>query len=275
MVNPSLIFTICILAVITVLFLIAAFTGILGRNPYVLQALLVLTAWGFALWLVIGYHPEWSPYRTTNPAEAINANDNRNYNRELFYISLIVLIMTTLIFVVLLMFAINHKTPSKKSRTHVMVRSVPSVISEEKPVITQPHTTVPTSQAVPTITSQNRKLLDQQLGAVGTPTTTKELLAEKEERREEKLIEELQLEQALAKSDTGIDVKKLQADIKKKQQEIQAGELSGTITPEEVLTGTRVAQAKLKKGQEALKTATPSVYLSRPMFGSDVRMGTE
>ncbi len=260
MVNPSLIFTICILAVITVLFLITALTGILGRNPYVLPALLVLTVWGFALWLVIGYHPEWSPYRTTNPAEATNVDDNKNYNRELFHISLIVLVMTTLIFAVLLMLALYHKTTYKR-RTRVIVRSAPSVLSEEKPLIQ-------TVQSRLEVTSQNRKLLDQQLGAV---TTTEELLAQKKER----LVEELQLEQALAKSGTGIDIERLQADIKKKQQEIQ---ISGAITPEEVLTGTRIAQAKLKKGQEALKTATPSVYLSKPMFGSeesDVRMGAE
>ena len=55
MVNPSLIFTIIILVVITLLFFIAIFKGWIGNNPFVLPALLVFTVWGFALWLLVAY----------------------------------------------------------------------------------------------------------------------------------------------------------------------------------------------------------------------------
>ena len=68
----------------------------------------------------------------------------------------------------------------------------------------------------------------------------------------------------------------IRSDIEQKQQTLKEYESQGLITPSEEIFATRIAQEKLRRGEESLNKFAPSVYFTqKEMFGSegaDVKM---
>ena len=282
MVNPSLIFTISILIVITILFLVATFTGWLGTNPYVLPMLLILTAWGFALWLGIGYYAEWTPYKSTKSNSANNIQSNKNYNKTLFIYSAIFFIATTILFIVFLMLVIVYKTPKQiyYSRPRQVIIRKPIYIPPQMPLqSSEAETDIPTETIAPLSeaelpskmmapTSEAEIPSKLRTGTSVTQPSFSELQMDRIDKLE-RLVEKLRLEQSLQESGAKVNPG-LEADIKQKQEELSAYEISGVMTPEEEALATRIAEYKIKRGQESLTKYSPSSYFTRrKMFGPE------
>ncbi len=286
MVNPSLIFTVSILIVITILFLVTTFTGWLGRNPYVLPTLLILTAWGFALWLGISYYTEWTPYKSTKSNLANNVQSNKNYNKTLFIYSAIFFITTTILFIVFLMLVMTYK-PAKQikiyyNRPQPYIIRNPIYIPYQMPVqSTEPE--AETNIYTETITPMSEAELPSKIIAPtseaelpskvrtgsNVPQTNSPELQMARINKLERLVEELRLEQSLQESGAKVDTG-LQADIKQKQEELSGYKIAGVMTPDEETLATRIAEYKIKRGQESLTKYSPSSHFtSRKMFGPE------
>lgn len=263
MANPSLIFTITILIVIMILFLISAFTGWLVTNPYLLPLLLTLTAWGFALWLVISYYTEWTPYKSTKSNSSNNIESNKNYNKTVFIYSAVFFIITTILFIILLILVIMHK-PHRVSNKYTRIRQ--PIVLEQKDDSTN-RSTPPSSDAE--LPSTNAKNIDSGLGYHYYIQQSHSARLDKLERLVERLVEELKFEQSLKVTGTKV-TPDIESDIMKKRQELSSYIATESITPKEEAVATRVAEDKIRKGQESLTKVSPSSYFTRKeMFGYD------
>ena len=233
MANPSLIFTISFLIFIAILFLISTFTGWLVKNKFVLPALLVFTAWGFCLWLVIGYYGKWVPYSKTK----------NNRDKSIFTVSLIFLCLTTVLFVTLLILAIiYHPSPKNVSRVRAY-RRYPRVTDIAPP-------TVPVSVPASRQTS----------APLSAPASAPMDLV-KEVNEEKEYLSTIH--------DPNIQ-SQINLDIQQKTDQINMYETQGLLTPEQESLATRIAQDKINRANESLSKPYPSVYFTqKPMFGQE------
>jgi len=107
MVNVPAIIIGSILVFIILLILIFAFTGHLHSNPHIILIIILIGILLFAGYLILAYYKKWWPYRN------ILTPSNQTFNNVVLYITLAVIVITSLILAWIIYLAFKHHKENK------------------------------------------------------------------------------------------------------------------------------------------------------------------
>ena len=125
MVNPSIVGIPAILIFIILIILLFTATGHVSNHRYVIFIILLLGLMLLSGFFVLAFSGKWWPYRSGGDPES-----DRRFNNTILFISLGVLILSTIFFFILLF--ITLKDDKDKIKSDVTLHEIQSAQSEEK-----------------------------------------------------------------------------------------------------------------------------------------------